>query len=228
MRQIAQILIKRRANYRINRLIKIGKHDSTPIESTRSAYSTERYAHREQLVNRARTKYCRSPMTNGGSMKPISRYLDDAIDRGLSKNDSETARKIGVTRAAVSDWRVRKASTRRRSSGQACRALRIEAGEVLAECGAARAKTPETRRAWERIAARMAASSITACAMVIATGQSQEASASQSMPYQQSAPSNFQNIIIHLNFVPEPGLSHGDTTPSARDDGLVRNTLGTA
>jgi hypothetical protein len=27
--------------------------------------------------------------------------------------------------------------------------------------------------------------------------------------------SNFQNIIIHLKFVPEPGLSHGDTTPSA-------------
>ncbi|MBN8281931.1 MAG: helix-turn-helix domain-containing protein [Zoogloea sp.] len=127
-------------------------------------------------------------------MKPISRYLDDAINRGLSKNDSETARKIGVTRAAVSDWRVGRRAPDDDQAVRLAELLGVEAGEVLAECGAARAKTPETRRAWERIAARMAASSITACAMVIDTGQSQEASASQSMPYQQSAPSNFQKL----------------------------------
>lgn len=112
-------------------------------------------------------------------MKPISRYLDDVIDRGLSKNDSETARKIGVTRAAVSDWRVGRRAPDDDQAVRLAELLGIEAGEVLAECGAARAKTPETRRAWERIAARMAASSITVCVLIIAIGQSQEAKARQ-------------------------------------------------
>lgn len=129
------------------------------------------------------------------TMKPISRYLDEAIDTGLSKNDSETARKIGVTRAAVSDWRVGRRAPDDDQAVKLADLLGKDAGEILAECGAARAKSPETRRAWERIAARMAASSITACVLIITMGQSQEAKAFQTIPYQQSMHSNFQKLM---------------------------------
>lgn len=91
-------------------------------------------------------------------MKPISKYLDDAIDAGTAKNDSDIARKIGVTRAAVSDWRTGRRAPDDDQAVKLAGLLGKDTGEILAECGAARAKTPETRQAWERIAARMAAS----------------------------------------------------------------------
>lgn len=91
-------------------------------------------------------------------MKPINLYLDEAIDRGLVKNDSELSSRIGVTRTAVSNWRSGKRTPDDDEAVRLADLLGKDAGELLAECGAARAKTPETRRAWERIAARMAAS----------------------------------------------------------------------
>lgn len=36
-------------------------------------------------------------------MKAIRFYLDEALDRGLAKNDSDIARNLGVSRATVSD-----------------------------------------------------------------------------------------------------------------------------
>lgn len=100
-------------------------------------------------------------------MKPINLYLDEAIDRGLVKNDSELSSRIGVTRTAVSNWRSGKRTPDDDEAVRLADLLGKDAGELLAECGAARAKTPETRRAWERIAARMAATSITLCALII-------------------------------------------------------------
>lgn len=129
-------------------------------------------------------------------MKKISSYIDEAIDSGVATNSADLARKLGVSRSALSEWRAERSSPNDDQAVKLADLLGKDAGEILAECGAARAKSPETRRAWERIAARMAASSITVCAMVIAIRQSQEASASQALPYQQSAPSNFQNRAV--------------------------------
>lgn len=112
-------------------------------------------------------------------MKPISRYLDEAVETGLSRNDSDTARKIGVTRASISDWRNGRTTPNDDQAVKLAALLGKDPGEILAECGAARAKSPETRRAWERIAAKMAASSITVCVLIIGIGQSQEAQARQ-------------------------------------------------
>lgn len=112
-------------------------------------------------------------------MKPINLYLDEAIDRGLVKNDSELSSRIGVTRTAVSNWRSGKRTPDDDEAVRLADLLGKDAGELLAECGAARAKTPETRRAWERIAARMAATGITLCALIIPMGHSEQAQASQ-------------------------------------------------
>jgi len=99
-------------------------------------------------------------------MKPVTMYLDECIDRGLARNDSDIGRKIGATRAAISDWRVGRSHPNDDMAVRLADLLGKDPGELLAECGAARAKTPETRRAWERVAARMAATGITVCILI--------------------------------------------------------------
>lgn len=102
-------------------------------------------------------------------MKDIARYLDELIDAGTVKNDSDTARKLGLSRATVSKWRSGDRAPDDDEAVKLAELLGKDPGELLAECGAARAKTPETRRAWERVAARMAATGITLCALIIPT-----------------------------------------------------------
>lgn len=110
-------------------------------------------------------------------MKPIYLYLDEAVKTGAAENDSDIGRKIGATRSAISSWRSGRRAPDDEQAVKLAELLKKDAGEILAECCAARAKTPETRRAWERIAARMAASSITLCAMIMAIGYPQESKA---------------------------------------------------
>lgn len=112
-------------------------------------------------------------------MKQIFLYLDEAQDMGIVKNDAELAKQLGLSRASVSEWRSGKSTPNDEQAVRLANLLGKDAGELLAECGAARAKSPETRKAWERIAARMAASSITVCALIIPFGYSGEARSDQ-------------------------------------------------
>lgn len=115
-------------------------------------------------------------------MKPMTMYLDECITRGIAKNDSDIARKLGITRASVSDYRVGRSHPNDEVAVKIAELLGKDPGELLAECGAARAKSPATRRAWERIAARMAAYGITACVLIIHFGNSGETKANQLEP----------------------------------------------
>lgn len=83
-------------------------------------------------------------------MKPIRLYLDEAEDRGIVKNDSELARRLGVSRQSVNDWR--KERTAPNEDQAAALADLLGKPEVMPECAAARAKTPAARAAWERLA----------------------------------------------------------------------------
>lgn len=83
-------------------------------------------------------------------MKPIRMYLDEAENRGIVKNDSELARRLGVSRQSVNDWR--KERTAPNEDQAAALADLLGKPEVMPECAAARAKTPEARAAWERLA----------------------------------------------------------------------------
>lgn len=85
-------------------------------------------------------------------MKTIRQYIEEAKNKGIVKNDAEVARKIGVTRAAVSRW----CAGERTPSPEEARALaeiiQKNPGEVMAEAEAARTDDPATREIWERIA----------------------------------------------------------------------------
>lgn len=110
-------------------------------------------------------------------MKRIHQYLDDALARGLADNDSDIARKIGTTRAAVSSWRTGRRSPDDEQAVKLALLLGRDPGELLAECGAARAKTPATRKVWERMAARMASYGITALVLIMPIEKAKDARA---------------------------------------------------
>lgn len=109
-------------------------------------------------------------------MKPIRIYLDEAKERGIAKNDSDIARQLEVTPQAVSKWR--KGDDAPAEDTAARLAELLNKPEVMAECAAARAKTPEGRRMWERLAKIAAA----AVVVVAVTPHNTYASASQYAP----------------------------------------------
>lgn len=109
-------------------------------------------------------------------MKAIRIYLDEAKERGIAKNDSDIARKLEVTPQAVSKWR--KGDDAPAEDTAARLAEMLGKPEVMAECAAARAKTPEGRRMWERLAKIAAA----AVVVVAFTPHNTYASTSQYAP----------------------------------------------
>lgn len=122
-------------------------------------------------------------------MKKIAAYLDEAIERGIAKNSADLARELGVSRSALSEWRAERNSPNDDQAVRLAELLGKDPGELLAECGAARAKTPETRKAWERIAARMAGATMAGLMAMTALPQDAHALTSD---YRESVGSNFQ------------------------------------
>lgn len=124
-------------------------------------------------------------------MKQIARYLDEAIDNGIAKNSAELARLLGVSRSALSEWRAERSSPNDDQAVKLAELLRKDPGELLAECGAARAKNPATRMAWERIAARMAGATMVGLLTITALPDQAHANG---VNYRQSVGSNFQKF----------------------------------
>lgn len=85
-------------------------------------------------------------------MKPVRLYLDEAIQRGIVKNDAELSRRLDISRATVSKWRSGDRAPDDDEAVALAQLLGKPDGELLAECAAARAKNPTTRAAWERLA----------------------------------------------------------------------------
>ena len=110
-------------------------------------------------------------------MKPVWMYLDEAAERGIAKNDSDIARKLDVSRAAVSRWRKELDAPAEDTAARLADLLGKP--EIMAECAAARAKTPEGRRMWERLA-RIAAAAVV---VVAVTPHNTYASAGQYAPH---------------------------------------------
>lgn len=109
-------------------------------------------------------------------MKAVRHYMDEAADRGIVKNDSDLAHRLGVTRQSVSAWR--KGDAAPNEDQAAALADLLGKPEVMPECAAARAKTPQARAMWERLAkvASMAtAFSVLPFVVLYLTGDSENA-----------------------------------------------------
>lgn len=125
----------------------------------------------------------------GKTVKTIREYIDEGIRNGYAKNPAEMSKAVGVAEATVSRWRSGERTPTDEEAVRLASLLRKDAGEILAECGAARAKSPETRRAWEKVAARIASYGITARLLIMTVPYSEQARASQG-----SASYSFQKI----------------------------------
>lgn len=101
-------------------------------------------------------------------MKAIRNYLDEAIRSGVVKNDAEIARRLEVNRSAVSAWRSGAKAPDDDAAMGLAQLVGRPAGELLAECAAARAKTPKARAAWERVA-KMASMTSACLALAVVT-----------------------------------------------------------
>jgi transcriptional regulator with XRE-family HTH domain len=98
-------------------------------------------------------------------MKKIRLYLDEAKDRGIVRNDSELAQKLGLTRSNICDWRNGRSAPGEEQA--AALAALLGKPEIMAEAMAARAKSEDARKMWER-AARALAVSTTFCLIMSA------------------------------------------------------------
>lgn len=85
-------------------------------------------------------------------MRTVQSYLDQLIERGIAKNDSDIARRLGRSRAAVSRWRKDLDVPDDEAAAALEQMLDKRPGELMAEFQAARAKTPAMRSAWENVA----------------------------------------------------------------------------
>ena|GEM_PF-6302477 len=87
-------------------------------------------------------------------MKQIRKYLDDAKDTGIVRNDTEMAEKLNIGRATVCEWR--KGRSAPNEDQAAALAELLEKPEIMAESAAARAKTERGKKTWEWVAATLA------------------------------------------------------------------------
>lgn len=101
-------------------------------------------------------------------MKEIKHYMDEAIQKGIVKNDSALAKKLGLSRASVSWWRSGKSAPDDEQAIGLARLIGKPEIELMAEAAAHRAKTPESRTYWERIA-KYSATFASAVVMVISS-----------------------------------------------------------
>lgn len=98
-------------------------------------------------------------------MKAIRHYMDEAIDRGIVKNDADLARQLKISRASVCAWRNGESAPNEDQA--AAFAELLNKPEVLAECMAARAKNPANRAIWERAAKTLSAATASIALAVI-------------------------------------------------------------
>ncbi|HSD40094.1 MAG TPA: helix-turn-helix transcriptional regulator [Rhodocyclaceae bacterium] len=98
-------------------------------------------------------------------MKSIARYIDEAIAKGIVKNDAAVAAALGVTRGAISNWRSGDKAPDEEKAIALARLIKHPEEEMLAAAAAARAKSPAAKAVWERIAKHYAVAASVMVAM---------------------------------------------------------------
>lgn len=85
-------------------------------------------------------------------MNRIEAYLNAAIESGKAKNDAEIARLLHVSRPTVSRWRKGECAPNANEARALAELTNTNAGALMAEAEAERAKDDATRAEWLRVA----------------------------------------------------------------------------
>ncbi|WP_083483019.1 DUF3693 domain-containing protein [Thauera sp. 63] len=132
-------------------------------------------------------------------MSAITRRIAEAIDTGRAKNYSDLAHQLGVTPAAITEWRKERSAPNEDQA--AALAALLGKPEVMAECMAARTRRPETRAMWERAAKTLSmatALSMVAVVLLLLTGAGNSAYASSGC----NEPRAITQIMVFLRIIP--------------------------
>lgn len=106
-------------------------------------------------------------------MRTIRDYMDDGIKRGFVKNDALIAVKCGVTQATVSRWRSGDRIPEDEEVMELAETLGEDPYEMLAVARYHKAKTEETKQAWEGIIKKISGATVILCLLVSHPGDVQ-------------------------------------------------------
>lgn len=132
-------------------------------------------------------------------MSAITRRIEEAIETGRAKNYSDLAHHLGVTPAAITEWRKERSAPNEDQA--AALASLLGKPEVMAECMAARTRRPETRAMWERAAKTLSmatALSRVAGVLVLLTTPGNNANASMTYKGSIDSNTNYRDFIQHI------------------------------
>jgi len=90
-------------------------------------------------------------------MKNTADFLDDLRAKLGATSDGKLALAMGWKRQQASTYRQKRETFSDETCLKIARALEIEPGHIMTCMAVQRAKTPETRSAWERVAGKVAA-----------------------------------------------------------------------
>lgn len=93
-------------------------------------------------------------------MQDINNLLDKVRESCSIPSDNALSKKIGVTRALVSGWRMGRYSIPDERIAQLCAMAKLDGPEWLARIHAERAQSPAERALWSKMLARLAAAAI--------------------------------------------------------------------
>lgn len=128
-------------------------------------------------------------------MKTIREYLDNGKEQGRISSDADAAKKCGVKPATISRWRSGERVPNDDEAVNLAAVLQIDECELLARCGALRAKSQPTQLAWEKLTARIAGATLGLCLLIGSTGD-----------VQAENPFNFKHLLFSelKNYVDTP------------------------
>jgi len=128
-------------------------------------------------------------------MKTVA-YLDAIKSRHGLKSDYQLGKFMGWSFSTISGYRRRGREMGDEHCLQVAEALHLDAGQVLADIQAARAKSPETRKAWEGVARAFRGAAAVLLA-IIAVAALLVASPGQAVAGAQGASERLLNRSIH-------------------------------
>ena len=159
-------------------------------------------------VNRVALRALRGEAQGSEALvKTTADFLDDArVKLGLA-SDGQLARYMGMKPQQLTPWRQKREAFGDETSLKFARVLQIEPDYIIACMAVQRARTPETRRVWTRIAAKVAAAvlvGLTLAGFDISSFSTQSARAGQA-PSPALPEYTYAPIRRRRKFTPFPG-----------------------